>query len=356
LAAEEQPFSMLEYPDSNWLNYMSSAANPGVYLTWERRSTSPVAFYQILRGPSIDSTFSTIATVPYPAYEYVDSDGNPSHYYKIKEIAPDNSVISTSGPIMGSELLIKASLMFQIRELMNIHVESEEAIFDHNNRSSCRFVHKYWNSYPRPEIRISGSSNDGDVDPFIHLDDITPIYQTINGDTQNYPDGLKYVADYNGRLFFKTASDANVTIQPYDTVYASYWVRLFSGSQLNDALYLALQAINAQPGSSKITTVGLAPFYYDAALITGATYYLIRSLLIQLKSREFRLLLQDPENNDIFNQLKEDARMYKEDFDEFLKKIPIAKYPTTKTIVTPEYMLPGGRSRFFRAMFKGMGG
>ena len=73
-------------------------------------------------------------------------------------------------------------------------------------------------------------------------------------------------------------------------------------------------------------------------------------------NREFKLLLADPENNDIFNQLKDDARLYKEDFDKFLEKIPLAKYPTTKTIVTPEYMLPGGRSRFFRALFKGMGG
>ena len=346
----------MEYPDSNWLSYMSNAANPGVYLTWERRSTSPVAFYQILRGPTIDSDFSTIATVPFPAYEFVDADGNPSHFYKIREIAPDNSILSISAPFMGSELLIKASLMFQIRELMNIHVESEEAIFDHNNRTSCRFVHKYWNSYPKPEIRISGSSISGNSDPFVHLDDILPVYQTINGNVQNYPQGLKYVTDYNGRIFFKDSNNNNVAIQDYDTIYASYWCRMFSGSQLNDALYLALQAINSQPGTSKYKTVGQAPFYYDAALIAGATYYLLRSLLVQLKSREFKLLLADPENNDIFNQLKEDARLYKEDFDKFLEKLPLARYPTTKTIVTPEYMLPGGRSRFFRAMFKGMGG
>ena len=356
MAAEDNTFSILEYPDSNWLDYMSDAANPGVYLQWERRSTSPVAFYQILRGPTFDGPFSTVATIPFPAYEFVDPNGNPSHFYQVKEIGPDNSTLVTGAPIMGSELLIKASLMFQIRELMNIHVESEEAIFEHNNRSSCRFVHKYWNSYPKPEIRISGYSEEGDSDPFVHLDDVTSIYQTINGAVQNYSSGLKYQADYNGRLYFKDQSGSPVSIEPYDTVYASYWVRLFSGSQLNDALYLALQAINSQPGTSKYPVVGDAPFYDDAALISGATYYLLRSLLVQLKSREFKLLLADPENNDVLNQLKEDARMYKEDFDKFLEKLPLARYPTTKTIVTPEYMLPGGRSRFFRAMFKGMGG
>lgn len=354
--ADEQTFTALEYPNSSWMDYMSSAVNPGVYLTWERRSTSPVAFYQILKGGSIDGTFSTIATIPFPAYEFVDNNGHPSHFYKIKEIAPDNSVLSTSEPFMGSELLIKASLYFQIRELMQIHVESEEGIFEHPSRSSCRFVHKYWNSYPRAEIRISGASSNGNADPFIQLDDVNLIYKTINGATNNYPNGLKAIADYNGRVFFKDSNNNNVNIQNYDSIYASYWVRLFSNSQLNDALYLALQAINAQPGTSKIPAVGMAPQYYDAALITGATYYLLRSLSVQLKSREFKLLLADPENNDIFNQIKDDARMYKEDFDEFLKKIPLAKYPTSKTIVTPEYMLPGGRSRFFRAMFKGMGG
>lgn len=354
--AAEQEFSILEYPNTSWLDYMSTAANPGVYITWERRSTSPVAFYQILRGPTIDSPYSTIATLPFPAFEFVDPDGNPSHFYKIKEIGLDNTVLSIGEPISGSELLVKASLIFQIKELMQVHIESEEGIFEHFNRTSCRFVHKYWNSYPKPEIRISGASLDGNVDPFIHLDDVTPIYKTINGNTNNYPQGLKYTADFQGRMFFKDASSQPIAIESYDSIYASYWVRMFSYSQLNDALYLALQAINSMPGVTKYQSVGLAPFYYDAALITGATYYLLRSLVVQLKNREFRLLIADPDYNDIFSQIREDAKMYKEDFDKFLEKLPLARYPTTRTIVTPEYMLPGGRSRFFRAMFKGMGG
>ena len=356
MAADNQEFSALAYPETSWLDYMSTAANPGVYISWERRSTSTVAFYQIQRGPALDGPYSTIALVPFPASDYVDSEGNPSHYYKIIEVAPDGSVLSTGESITGSELLIKASLIFQIKTLMEVHVESEEGIFEHFNRSSCRFTHKYWNAYPKPEIRISGSSSDGNIDPFIHLDGINPIYKTVNGTINNYPQGLICSADYNGRLFFKNASGSPIQIESYDSIYASYWVKMFTHSELNNALYMALQAINAQPGTSKFTSVASAPFYYDAALITGATYYLLRSLVVQLKNREFKLLLADPDNNDIFNQFKDDARLYKEDFDKFLEKLPLAKYPTTKTIVTPEYMLPGGRSRFFRALFKGMGG
>ena len=356
MAAENQEFTALDYPNTSWLDYMSTAANPGVYISWERKSTSPVAFYQILRGPTLDSSFITIATLPFPAFDFVDPQGNPSHFYRVREIAPDNTVLSTSQPMMGSEMLVKASLIYQVRQLMEVHVESEEAIFEHFSRSSCRFVHKYWNCYPKPEIRISGASLDGNIDPFIHLDDVNPIYRTINGNEDNYPQGLTYQADYNGRIHFKDASGNPINLEPYDTVYASYWTRMFSHGELNNALYMALQAINAQPGTSKYMSVGLAPFYYDAALITGATYYLLRSLLIQLKNREFKLLIADPENNDVFSQIREDAKLYKEDFDKFLEKIPLARYPTSRTIVTPEYMLPGGRSRFFRALFKGMGG
>ena len=356
MAADNQTFSALAYPETSWLDYMSTAANPGVYISWERRATSTVAFYQIQRGPALDGPYSTIATIPFPASDFVDNEGNPSHFYKIVEVSPSGTILSTSEPITGVELLIKASLIFQIKTLMEVHVESEEGIFEHFNRSSCRFTHKYWNAYPRPEIRISGHSSDGNIDPYVHLDGVTPIYKTVNGDTNNYPQGLTYYCDYNGRLFFKNENGEAIQIEPYDSVYASYWVKMFTHSELNNALYMALQAINAQPGTSKFTSVASAPFYYDAALISGATYYLLRSLVVQLKNREFKLLLADPENNDIFTQLKDDARLYKEDFDKFLEKIPLAKYPTTKTIVTPEYMLPGGRSRFFRALFKGMGG
>jgi hypothetical protein len=356
MAAENIDFSTLAYPETNWLDYMSTAANPGVYIAWERRSTSTIAFYQILRGPTLDGTFSTLVTIPFPAFDYVDSTGNPSHFYKIREIGPDGTVLTTTEAITGSEMLLKASLIYQIKTLMEVHVESEEGIFDVFNRSSCRFVHKYWNAYPRAEIRISGYSSDGNVDPMIHLDGVNAIYKTINGTENNYPNGITAYPDYKGKLFFKNAAGSIASLESYDTVYASYWTKMFTYSELNNALYMALQAINSQPGTTKYLNVGNAPFYYDAALITGACYYLLRSLVVQLKNREFKLLLADPENNDIFSQLKDDARLYKEDFDKFLEKIPLARYPTTKTIVTPEYMLPGGRSRFFRALFKGMGG
>jgi hypothetical protein len=49
--------------------------------------------------------------------------------------------------------------------------------------------------------------------------------------------------------------------------------------------------------------------------------------------------------------------MYKEDFDKMLEKLPIATYPGVRSVVVPEYNMPGGRSRFFRYIWNiGTGG
>lgn len=346
-------FGVVHPPNQSWWDFMSTAVNPGVYIIWERRSTSPVAFYQILRGATIDSEFETIATLPFPAYDFVDTYGNPSHYYRIREISPTNTVLSTSEPIFGSELLIKATLMYEVQHLMRLHVESEDGIFEHKNRNSCRFVHSMWNSYPRPEIRITSASNDGDGEPFAHLDDIEPIFKTINGDTNNYPDGLRIRPDYNGRIFFIDQNGNPTNVQPYDTVTASYDTRAFTQSQMNNALNMALQGINAQPGSNKYPTVGSTPIWYDQALISGAAYFLLRSLSVQLNNREFKLLITDPDDKEVFARIREQAKQYQEDYNAQLKVLPISLYPRSRTIVTPEYFLPGGRSRFFRYLFKG---
>ena len=122
---------------------------------------------------------------------------------------------------------------------------------------------------------------------------------------------------------------------------------MFTGSHMNSALNLALQSVNSQPGASKYTSVGNAPFYYEPALVIGASYYLLRSLLVSLTSRQRRLLLEDPDAK-IVDDLRQSAQMYKEDFEKLLEKLPIARLPRINSVVVPEFNMPGGRSRFFR--------
>jgi hypothetical protein len=63
--------------------------------------------------------------------------------------------------------------------------------------------------------------------------------------------------------------------------------------------------------------------------------------------------VQDPEQGgfDAINSLKDTAKMYQEEFNELLKKLPIAKRPTMGSISVPEYALPGGRSRLYRSLW-----
>jgi hypothetical protein len=105
--------------------------------------------------------------------------------------------------------------------------------------------------------------------------------------------------------------------------------------------------INSQPGASKYQFISNVPYFYDPALIYGAVYFLLRSLLVSLSARQRRLLLEDPDAR-IIEDLKSTTQMYKEDFEKLVEKLPIARFPGIRSVVVPEFNMPGGRSRFFR--------
>jgi hypothetical protein len=74
---------------------------------------------------------------------------------------------------------------------------------------------------------------------------------------------------------------------------------------------------------------------------------MLRSVLVQLTNRQRRLLIEDPDAKFV-EDLRSTATMYKEEFDKLLEKLPISRYPGIRSVVVPEFNMPGGRSRFFR--------
>lgn len=173
--------------------------------------------------------------------------------------------------------------------------------------------------------------------------------------TLNYPKGLKYKLDYQGKVYFINEDNNAIVVQPYDMVYATYYTRLFTGQEINNAAYLALQRIAIEPGTNKYVSLAGAPLYYDPVIVTGALYYLIRGLLLRLGKREVRLLLEDPDKNEMMGFYKDLAKQLEELFEKECKKIAISRYPRAAGIVTPEYQMPGGRSRFFRYAWRATG-
>ena len=116
-------FSAQSYNQSALIYYNTNITNPGIYIEWDRNNVTGVYSYKILRSDYFDGTYSLIDTVLWPINEYVDTGGTPSSYYKIQEISStDNTtVLSTSQPIAGDELLVKSSLRFEL-ELSLIHI------------------------------------------------------------------------------------------------------------------------------------------------------------------------------------------------------------------------------------------
>jgi hypothetical protein len=59
------------------------------------------------------------------------------------------------------------------------------------------------------------------------------------------------------------------------------------------------------------------------------------------------LLIEDPDNK-VIEYIKSSTQLYKEDYEKMLEKLPIARLPGIRSVVVPEFNMPGGRSRFFR--------
>ena len=61
------------------------------------------------------------------------------------------------------------------------------------------------------------------------------------------------------------------------------------------------------------------------------------------------------ERKEMIDTLNTKSKEYLEEFKDMKEIIRIERYPRIGIITVPEFQLPGGRTRFFRAMFKGNG-
>ena len=335
--------------------YLDSSDKPGVLVSWVWSGTAGVTQCKLQYAQAYNSEYTLITTVAFPVDRYIHTQGQPSYYYQIIETDDSGNVLFTQKPVFGDELLLNASLYVEVQRFMEKEVFDEQPIWD-RGRKSCRWAYKNWNTNPRPQLRIPGPSGDGDNDPFIILDPYDPTYMTLDSGGNNYASGLVYSLDYKGRAFFYDTDNNPVAIQPYDDIRADYSVQLLTTSDLNQALMQAVHTISLQPGAPKFIVPSQAPPEFDAAIITGATYYLLRRLLNGMAEREFRLLLQDPERDsyDAVDLLRKQIEVYEKQWQLDLKAAPIWRYPRMRAIVTPENVLPGGRSKFFRSIWKGM--
>jgi hypothetical protein len=339
---------------------LETYSGQGILVSWDWSGTANVTKIKISRSDyGRSAPYEEVDTVDYPDFYYIDTEANLESFYLLEELNISDEVLYTHPIIWGEELFLTAAIFYEIGAFLKLRSYRERLMFN-AGRTIARSSMPDWILDPAPIIEINAPNSD-ETQGLQKLDMLTTITDTTNAGG-DYPDGLKYALDYNGKVYFYNSDDEVVSIKPYDNrVLATYQFRGISNHAVNNALTQALHAIVAQPGVNKYTTVGSAPVWWDRAIICGAAGYLLRQLAVKLLVPEIAIFYlsdaTDLSNLDSKAREKADfmnakSKEYLEEFKDAKEALRIEKYPNIYIISTPEFQLPGGRSRFFREMWK----
>lgn len=175
------------------------------------------------------------------------------------------------------------------------------------------------------------------------LRDPKPIVRVNNRITD---DG--WHADYMGKVYFDSL------MAPEDSIATAYTFSYFSNEELLSFLNMGLRMMNGLPPASEYyNNLSFAPVIWDAGILLYAAILALKRLIFGLSWQEKRIIYGRPEDAQHAAQLYQDLyKSYQETWTEFGKNVKTRKLPGIALGVTPEYTLPGGRSRWFRYLYK----
>tara|TARA_R110000824_G_scaffold148242_3_gene317871 strand:+ start:56364 stop:57845 length:1482 start_codon:yes stop_codon:yes gene_type:complete len=181
-------------------------------------------------------------------------------------------------------------------------------------------AYKNWNMDPRPVVRVNNRI----------LDD-------------------NWHADYDGKIYFDTL------MAPEDQIHVQYSFAYFSEEELMSFLLFGLRMMNSvPPASEQYFSLEIAPTAWDAGILLWAAQTALKRLIFGLNWQEKMVIYGRPEDAQSARAAFEGLyQSYAETWTEFSKNVKTRKLPGLGIYITPEYTLPGGRSRWFRYMFKG---
>jgi hypothetical protein len=152
--------------------------------------------------------------------------------------------------------------------------------------------------------------------------------------------------------YFKGKVTFDTSLMPQETVNADYNFKWFSEDELTRFLVNALQVVNSFPPMSGYTLDDV-PDRYVPVVLYKATADALRQLMLCLNFQQPAQVFGGTEEAQKamanFETLKQN---YEKDVEKILEQKKYGPYPKTLMVVTPEYTLPGGRSRWFRYLFK----
>ena len=141
-------------------------------------------------------------------------------------------------------------------------------------------------------------------------------------------------------------------VLPQDIVNMDYDFRWFTDEQLDQFLTNALMSFNSFPPAKDYTLNNL-PNMYVPAVIYGASKDALRQMMMCLQFQEPQLVFGGADKaQQVFSNMETLKQNYEKDWDKLTEVKKYGRYPSVGLVIVPEYTMPGGRSRWFRYLFK----
>jgi len=158
-----------------------------------------------------------------------------------------------------------------------------------------------------------------------------------------------YAIDY-----FRGTVDFTSSISTYDEITASYNFRWFTDEELDLYIEQGINEVNIWPPQT-IYSIGSIPDQWLVTAIYGAAIMAIRRLMFGLIYQQPIKIYGTMDRADKVHAMLETLKQnYLGERDKQLEQKKYGPYTgLTMTVTTPEFTLPGGRSRWFRQLFKG---
>ena len=310
-------------PDSGGFVMITIKDSLGSTILEEQKMTSirpgyfvydwPVPYEQALGEYSVIST-ATIDTLPITITDKLYIVGAETEQYQTGGEIPYVMTQRYADLIGG--------LFYFIREAQEIPVRNERAKQVAAGSNFYKLTFGKWNQSALPEVRRN------------------KIIMATN----------EYDLNYDSLIEFK------IPISPHDVIDVSYNFAWFDMSELAEFVRLAVEEINFTPPGSNFLP-GATPANWDPAVIYGSASHALRRLIFALAFQQPQLVYglnaldRDGVNHskDVFQSL---LTSYSDLFLEQKKWVKRSNWPSGANIVVPEYTLPGGRSRWFRYLYK----
>lgn len=165
-----------------------------------------------------------------------------------------------------------------------------------------------------------------------------------------------FSVDYkNGQIIIDNDNLSHGPIDYSDQIDVDYTFNYFTDEEIKAYFKQAAAIWRVNPPFGGPNNIWSAGETYSQILMVGAAMYAYRQLLLGLTIQEKRIIFDNESWDDGWKQTKDIFKELYQTYKEMWEKLLEAKkvnLPNIASVVTPSYTLPGGRSRFFRYLYK----